>query len=309
MKHLNINTKEYQLILHSYKEWLQTFGYSKKVQEGYPNHVKEFLHHLETNGIFELNTITPDHVQQFAEHLKTRTNATHGGGLSGAQINLIIQAVNKLIVYLKNTKGITIEVELLREKAIAEPIDVLSLDEIKELLNSMDTTQNPVALRDKTIITVLYGAGLRLSETAALNVEDISLTQQSIFVKKGKGNKQRMVPITGFTVEILRTYITQLRDTFADISKTNDEALFIDIMGKRIPYFTYYRILEQRIKLSGVSSLQEKRIHPHLFRHSIATHLFQQGMDMEDIASFLGHSSLDSTMIYAHLAEQIKHTT
>ena len=299
-------SKQFNLTLQSFKEWMQNIGYTKKTVNDYVNLIKEVLHYLETQGINTLQDVQEIHLIDFTEQFKQRVNHTHGGGLSTSHINYMVKVIRRFLEYLKQAKQIILTVELKGEKLQVEKPDILTVDEVKQLLTSMDAVQNPLEVRDRCLIAVLYGAGLRLSELHQLDITDISLSKQTLLVKKAKGNKQRLIPLTEFTVQTIKYYLTQVRDVFTSISKQQEEALFIDIHGKRIPYYTYYDILKYRIDQCGIESIQEKRIHPHVFRHSIATHLYLAGMQMEDLAQFLGHKSLDSTMIYAHLAQTLK---
>ncbi len=308
MKHLPINSTEFKHSLLAFKAWLQTLGYSENTITTYSNQLNEFLHYLEVVGVHQLKGITATNLRDFVEHVKTRPNTTHGGGLSTAHINSMINALAKFMAYLKAVKQITIPVEFKRDKPQQAIPAILSKEEVLALLDSMDNAQNPFDKRDRAMIGLLYGAGLRLSELYHLNVEDISLENRSVFIQYSKTKTQRLVPLTNYTLQIIKQYLAEVRDTFTSITSTKEEALFIDIHGKRIPYDTCYAIIKRRAASCHIASIEDKNIHPHVFRHSVATHLCQAGMQMEDLAKFLGHRSLDSTMIYAHLASTLNTT-
>jgi site-specific recombinase XerD len=159
------------------------------------------------------------------------------------------------------------------------------------------------------MIALLYGCGLRISEAQQLNITDIDLVKQIVFVKKAKGNKQRYVPIASKHSEDIKEYLQEGRIYFLNDNsaghyvkqglkkkQTDDEAFFISQYGTRMKtgFYTRIKSLKERTGL-------QKIITPHSLRHSIATHLLQGGMKIDDIATFLGHSSLDSTQIYTRI--------
>ncbi len=309
MKTLTINSVQFQLVLKSFAAWLQTLSYSESAIKSYPNSVRELLHYSEIKGINQLTKLNNELIEQFIQHIQLRANERLGGGLSTSSINSIINGVTKFIEYLRLTNKIKINVELQRLKTITNERAILTKSEMNELFNYLDTVYHPIAKRNKAILACMYGAGLRKSEVVALNLEDVSLAKKIIHIKNGKGRKERLVPIAKKFNQMIKEYISECRDVFEGIAKETDTALFIDIDGQRIKPDAYYDIIGGIVKDSGISSLTEKRITPHCFRHSVATHLLQSGLELENIAQFLGHSSLDSTMIYTHIVEQLKLTS
>ncbi|TWP31323.1 hypothetical protein ETU09_00040 [Apibacter muscae] len=164
------------------------------------------------------------------------------------------------------------------------PIETLSLQEVQEL------ERNCKNLRDKIVLIGLYSLGLRLSEIANVELEDIDLNQQIVLIKKSKTRKQRLVPINLKTNYLLKKYIEQERP----IAKGNK--LLQGLKGDLTPD-GIYQILKKIQKRTPI----KKRIYPHLLRHSIASHLLSQGMELEHISQFLGHSSISSTELYTHI--------
>ncbi len=255
------------------------------------------------------------HLYEFIRYIKIRHNQTFGGSLSASTINKIIQSVNTFVGYLNQTNRYTLDfLSKYMENDIDERI-ILTIEEIKELYEATYTTgrENAAAMgqRDRVIIAIFYGCGLRKGEGNQLNINDIDILKRLVFVRKAKGNKQRYVPIATKHIEDIREYIEEgrywfLQNNFSTttvkrgIKKTNtdDEAFFLNQKGKRMQDFCYrLRILKKRTSV-------EKQFSTHSLRHSIATHLLQSGMKIEDIARFLGHSSLESTQIYAHIVNE-----
>ena len=156
-------------------------------------------------------------------------------------------------------------------------------------------------LRDRAILVLLYSCGLRRNEASKLDLKDVFYGKELIHVRAAKNRKERLVPINGYNLELLEEYIYDGRPLFKNADKT--EALLIGQTGDRL----LGGGLNYRIKLIQKAvtdlNLQEKKVTAHLLRHSIATHLLAQGMKIEDIQTFLGHSSLESTQIYTHIVK------
>jgi integrase/recombinase XerD len=318
MLSLEIKSTHYNYLLKSYKEYLQTLGYATGTVQSWPIHLREFLHYIETNGITSVLNIESSHITNFITHIKQRKNKTKDGALSSSSINKIINAVNVFIKFINSTGSFLVESSAERaEDNIGERI-ILTIAEIKQLYEAtfLPHRENSIAMgqRDRAIIAIFYGCGLRRSEGKNLNINDIDLHKKLLFVKKGKGNKQRYVPIAAKHVADIKDYLQEGREWFlynhnanaewnCDMhgkslvkkEQANDVAFFVSQNGIRMQEF-YQRLQQMKIRAE-----LEKNITLHGLRHSIATHLLQSGMDIEEIAKFLGHSSLASTQLYTHI--------
>jgi integrase/recombinase XerD len=317
---LQIKSQHYNYLLKSYQEYLQTLGYATGTAESWPVHVREFLHYIETNGVQSILSVESSHITNFIKHIKQRTNKRNKGtALSSSSINKIINAVNVFIKFLNSTGKYIVESTAQRaEDNVSERI-ILTITEIKKLYEAtfLPHRHNTIAIgqRDRAIIAIFYGCGLRRSEGKNLNIADIDLQKQLLFVRKGKGNKQRYVPIAAKHLTDIKDYLREGREWFlynhADSyhhaangkpyekkEAADDTAFFISQFGNRMQEF-YQRLQQMKVR----AELQ-KNITLHGLRHSIATHLLQSGMDIEEIAKFLGHSSLASTQLYTHIINQ-----
>ena len=152
------------------------------------------------------------------------------------------------------------------------------------------------------MLSVFYGCGLRRNEGYHLNISDINLDSKILHVKKGKGYKERLVPISKKGAQYLTEYLYDARPMLQSIHKT--EAFFISQYGKRLSGQMMGLCLRNLIEKTANPVLQQKEVTLHTLRHSIATHLLGNGMDIEHIKDFLGHSSLESTQIYTHLLKK-----
>jgi integrase/recombinase XerD len=154
--------------------------------------------------------------------------------------------------------------------------------------------------RDRAMLAIFYGCGARRNEGVNIDVGDINFDRALLHVRKGKNYKERFVPISKAPLKYLQDYIYDQRPELLHGSKT--EALFLSMHCKRMDGQTMLLRLKYLQHQTGNADLIEKEIGLHTLRHSIATHLLQAGMQLESIARFLGHSTLESTQIYTHLA-------
>jgi integrase/recombinase XerC len=198
---------------------------------------------------------------------------------------------------------------LVREKIIsANPIEMVSspkldkrlpsfltLEEVERLLNAPDLS-TPQGQRDRALLELLYASGLRVSELVNLNLNQIDLDTNEIRVW-GKGSKERMVLMGEPAAEALRNYLKQGRPKL--LAEKRGNALFLNRYGQRLPERRVQRILEQYAKKSDIG----KRVHPHMLRHTFATHLLDGGADLRVVQELLGHARLSSTQIYTHVTK------
>ena len=172
--------------------------------------------------------------------------------------------------------------------------DVLSVSEIELIVKNLDLS-HPQGHRNRAIIETLYGSGLRVSEIVNLNLSNLFL-KESLIQVTGKGNKQRLVPMGSVSKKYLKIYIKQIRG-FQKIDNNYQDLVFLNRNGKRLTrqmIFTLIRSLASKAKI-------DKKIGPHTFRHSFATHLLENGADLRTIQLLLGHESITTTEIYTHL--------
>ena len=172
--------------------------------------------------------------------------------------------------------------------------DVLTVPEIETLIAAIDLSK-PEGMRNKAIIEVLYGCGLRVTELVTLRISDLNTAQEYIKVT-GKGNKERIIPIGETALQYIDIYLNQVR-VHLFIKKGNEDFVFLNRLGtslSRISIFTMIKGLADQIGL-------KKSISPHTFRHSFATHLIEGGADLRAVQEMLGHSSITTTELYTHL--------
>lgn len=172
--------------------------------------------------------------------------------------------------------------------------DTLSLMDINKIIGAIEVSSD-LGRRNQCIVEVLYGCGLRVSELIDLKISNINFKENYIKVN-GKGNKTRFVPLADYTADLLGNYIKEIRAK-NKINKKYEDSLFLNSRGTSMSRVIVFLIIKELTDKAGVS----KKISPHTFRHSFATHLLQNGADLRYIQEMLGHSSITTTEIYTHL--------
>jgi integrase/recombinase XerD len=291
---VNLQTGSYILLLQSFKEWLRVLNYSVFSIPGLTKTVKDFLFYQEQNNKLALEQLTATDAITFIEGLKIKTGERTGKPLSNGHINKQIQALNLFSKYIRETGRSPQGFSLRRLEEIRSKPGWLTKPEIQALYEA--TTDNVLGIRDRAMLAVYYGCGLRLNEGASLELKDILTDRKILHVRKGKHYKERLVPVAGKNFEELKLYIDYARPQLLQEKKT--DALFIGAnKGVKMDKQSLYI----RIKMLARKAKIKKKVGTHTLRHSIATHLLQSGMKLERIQQFLGHGDLDSTQIYTHL--------
>jgi site-specific recombinase XerD len=292
-----LQSSEYILLPQAFKEWLQLLNYSGGSVQVLPGHVQEFLYYQEQQGKLSLGQLEAADATAFIEHLQQQRGERTGRPFSAAHINKQIQALKLFSQYIRETGRCGTGFVLERLEATRGKPAWLTKQEVQALYEV--TSDSVLGIRDRAMLAVYYGCGLRLNEGASLELRDIISDRRLLHVRKGKCYKERYVPIAAKNYEELRLYMDYARPQLLQEYKT--EALFIDAnKGHPMQKQSLYVRIKQLVKRARI----KKKVGAHTLRHSIATHLLQSGMKLEKIQAFLGHGDLDSTQIYTHLANE-----
>jgi integrase/recombinase XerD len=264
-------------------------GLAKNSIESYSRDVKKLINYLEENNIIispiHINEIIiQDFIYSISKTINARSQARLISGIRNFFDYLIFED------YRKDNPTDLIETPKIGLKLP----DTLSVEDIDKLINAIDLSQ-PQGERNRTIIETLYSCGLRVSELVGLQLSDLFFEEGFIRVL-GKGNKQRFVPINIQTQKFITNYINDIR-VHINVKKGFEDTVFLNRRGKnltRVMIFTIVKNLAIKIDL-------KKKISPHTFRHSFATHLLERGADLRAIQQMLGHESITTTEIYMHL--------
>ena len=289
------NMPEYKNIEIRFKDWLRLLNFEPSTVKYAPIKAREFFGWLEQQQIKEIENVNKPVISNYFDYLKTRQNKKKGGKLSKNYLRTHLTALRKLAKYLRESGQSSFEVDIKLPGSPQNNITIFTKEEIKDLYSACDS--DVLGMRDKAMLAVYYGCGLRRNEGVNLDINDILFDKNFVFVRKGKNYKERYVPMSTGVKEDLQNYIDFVRPV---LIKTSAKALFLNQYGKRLGSNSMADRLQNLKEKSEIN----KEAGLHALRHSIATHLLQSGMELEKIKRFLGHSSLESTQIYTHIANE-----
>jgi len=256
----------------------------------YINDINKLIDFLNNN----YKKITPERVK--LEHLKSFVEWLNERGVSPRTQARTISGIKSFFKYLLIEEKITSDpTALLESPKIGRKLpDILSMEEIDKLINAVDLDK-PEGQRNKAMLETLYSCGLRVSELVNLKMTNLFFDQGFIKVE-GKADKERLVPVSKTAIEEINKYVNGYRKKMK-IHKDHENILFLNRRGQslsRVMVFTIIKNLAEKINLN-------KKISPHTFRHSFATHLINGGADLRAVQEMLGHESILTTEIYTHL--------
>lgn len=237
----------------------------------------------------KITEISKEDLRQFISWL-------HDLGMQASTQARVISGIKAFCTYLLLENIIEIDPSaLLEAPKIARKLpDTLNIYEINGLIDAIDASK-PEGMRNKVIIEVLYGCGLRVSELTDLKISN--LFSQIEFIKVlGKGNKERLIPIGGVAIKLLTIYLDEVR-VHLSVKKGNEDYVFLNRFGAKLSRISIFNLIKQLALKAGI----KKTISPHTLRHSFATHLIEGGADLRAVQEMLGHSSITTTEIYTHL--------
>ncbi|MDR0206078.1 MAG: tyrosine-type recombinase/integrase [Bacteroidales bacterium] len=306
---LNIISLQFKELESGFVRWLKTLNYSEETIKARKRSIREFLLYMERCDIDNVESMSDEKVKRFVRYLGRRKNRKFGSGLMNASINVSIACVNKFFEYLQQIEKPAPD-NLQYLETNYKPINILTMKEINQLYEAtyqkhhfskaeVKARQQAVWQRDRAMLSIYYGCGLRKSEGVNLNTEDILIERKLIYVRKGKGSKERHVPVTENNLKYITEYLQESRNFL--LAENETDSFFINQYGESCSAAALSLRLTRLAKNSGSSVLRAKKPTLHTLRHSIATHLLQQGMEIEMIQKFLGHSSLETTQIYTHI--------
>lgn len=274
-----------QVQLAAYSEYLQVERQvSAHTLSAYRSDLVKVLDFAQQQGLASWRDLQVAQLRELVAEL-------HKGGLTGRSIARLLSAVRGLYAYLVR-EGICQHdpaAGIRPPKGPRKLPKVLDVDRAQQLLDS-PVADDFSACRDHAILELLYSSGLRLSELVGLNIADIDL-QQGLVVVLGKGNKQRMLPVGSKAVAAIQHWLTVRGQT-----KSDDQALFIGVRGRRMSP----QLVRERVRLAGARDLGQ-HLHPHMLRHSFASHILESSHDLRAVQELLGHADISTTQIYTHL--------
>ena len=259
----------------------------------YTHDIELFIQYLDSiNHSKLLKDIYQENIEDFLSHL-------YELGLSASSQARILSGIKKFYAYLIQEKIVEENpTQLISSPSIGRHIpDVLTYEEICSMIENIDLSQQ-FGHRNKAILEVMYGCGLRVSETISLKISHIYIQDEFIRII-GKGDKERLIPISQSIIKTLNLYIEGERKT-QKINPKHTDTLFINRRGSGLSRQMIFLIIKDLAEKAGI----KKNIGPHTIRHSFATHLLEGGADLRAVQQMLGHSSISTTEIYTHISDQ-----
>lgn len=271
-------------IVDSFKSYLSVLGYSRGTQSMLPACIREFLAYGQYSSIGE---IQPVDISMFYEWLHERPLKRREGTLSEVMISHYVYALKVFFNWQLETGAITRNpVSVLKFKSPEYiPREALTVAEIHALFAAA------ITCREHAMLHLFYSCGLRRSEAVRLRLSDVHFRQQLLYVRSGKGERRRVIPLPVRVAVSLEQYVLQERGRYWH----SGPAFMLNNAGTAMRGDSYVKLLKSLLRKAGL----RKEISPHYLRHSIATHLLQGGMSIEYVRDFLGHARLESTQIYA----------
>lgn len=288
-KSVNVKGVVEDSILRRYIQYLQLErSYSKNTLDAYRRDLNKLLIYYADNCI-DFKSVTLEEFDKFAGELREE-------GIKPRSVARILSGVRSFYRFLALEKEIEMDpTELLESPRIGKHLpEVLSVEEIDRIISVIDLSK-PEGIRDKAIIEVLYGCGLRISELCNLKISYLYLEEEYIRVK-GKGSKERLVPIEGVAVESLREWLVARMGR--KVRSTEEDYVFVSVTrGCRLSRISLFVYIKEYARKAGIT----KNISPHTFRHSFATHLLEGGANLRAIQMMLGHEDISTTEVYMHI--------
>jgi integrase/recombinase XerD len=268
-------------------------GLSDNSISAYARDLERFVQFLSTSEL-SLTQLNQRDIENFVQTLVI-------SGLSPSSINRMISTLRSFFRYLEREHDVLNPTKEISTRQIPLKLPkALTISQISQLIDASLSENSIVSLRDKAILELLYSTGARVSEITGINLGDFSEMDSNgsivhVIKLRGKGSKERVVPIGSFAVKALNDYLVRVRPTLImKAAKGKSEALFLNQRGSRISRQSAWQLVVDAAKKSGLS----EKVSPHVFRHSFATHLLDGGADIRVVQELLGHSSVTTTQIY-----------
>ena len=266
-------------------------GVAQNTMESYGRDLRRFIFFVEKKEIKDIKEVTPEIIVEFLTYIRDE-------GLAANSMNRSLAALRGFYKYLLREKVITqnplANIEL--AKVWMKLPETISKEEMKSIL-SQPGTQSVAAIRNTAMLELLYATGIRVSELINLTMNSVNW-QVGFLIVMGKGSKERIVPIGKIAYDCTRRYVDEVRPKL--MQKKSTDVLFLNRFGKKFTRQGFWKIVVGYARQTGL----QKKVYPHTFRHSFATHLLEGGADLRSVQVMLGHSDISTTQIYTHVTRE-----
>lgn len=296
IRDLPIRSKEFTGYIDDFEKWLRVFGFAKSTIYYSPAYLRSFFHYLERKKICSVNLISNSQIRMYMNYLAHRTSKRTNKKLSQNYMLNHLTAIKVFSKYLRISSDIILDSSYRYSRTMLESRRWLKQCEVQKLYEMCNNDY--LGHLNRVILGIYYGLGLRRMEGVGIDISDIQWNTGVVYVKKAKNARVRFVPMSFKVQNDIKTYIRNFRiPLLPKKRKSREQALLISEHGCRITGNSVYSRLQHMASKAGLTL----PIPLHSLRHSIATHLLSNGMDLENIGMFLGHKSMESTQIYTHL--------
>jgi len=302
VKHLPIYNSDFEKLLCDFNREVGTKGYSRA--EMFGSTVREFLNFMETKGNTDIQKIKGADIVAYYEYIRERPNHRREGGLSESMIRHHLFSLRLFFEYLLDAGEIKSSPARLPRFAVGKygQRSVPTSEEMKLIAHACETK------RDHALIAVAYGCGLRRSEMEMLDVGDVLFHKGILIVREGKFGKSRTVPLSNGVMEKLKEYVIYGRTKYFPANSSNTTAaFFVNNVGTRMMGEYLNLRLKEIILKTKNQKLIAKKITLHCLRHGFATHLLDNGANIEFVQGLMGHSQIDTVHIYSKKRKQQLH--
>ena len=275
------------------KDFLNYAKFERGLAEGsvvsYSSNLNVYAEFLKEKSCFSVSSVTIGLISEFFRGLGMRN-------VSSNTFNRYLTSIRNIHRYLfmNGLAKTDISLRIKQRKVSSRLPEILTSEDIDNLINQIEISSF-VGIRDSAMIELFYACGLRVSELINLDKNSLSIKDGMIRVL-GKGNKERVIPIYPKAINSLVRYIERSKVEFAN--KKVDNKIFLSLNGKKMTRQGIWKMINDRSKDAGINS----KVHPHIFRHSFATHLVEGGANLKAVQELLGHASINTTQIYTHLS-------
>jgi integrase/recombinase XerD len=296
---LNAPSQELQELKDRYLAWMIATRYAEDTIQHAHTSAEWLFKYLGMQGVSRVADVTSEVLDGYSLWLRERPNAYHNGKLIGTRTIIYrLTGVKQFFKWLTQNMIVlydpaeNLEVPQLSNNSL--PQTILTQEEARKLLDAPDLG-SPVGYRDKALLEVVYATGIRTREMFRLKVSDFDAKALTLFVREGKGGKDRVLPLPSIVAGYLKEYVEKVRPRFVAIARKDNGILFLSWRGRELDMGRLCGLFKKNAQAAGIT----KRTTPMILRHSIASHLLENGMDIRYIQEFLGHERISTTQIYA----------
>jgi len=264
-------------------------GLSPNTLEAYSRDLLSFVEFLEDLKLHQVHEVRPAHVQDFLTLLRARK-------LSARSVARRLAAIRSFFRFLVRRGLVSANpVSALQSPRVGRPLPRTLSQRDVEVLLAKPSGEDPLKMRDRAMLEVMYATGMRVSELVGLDLHQLDFITGTAQVR-GKGGKERVVPLGEYALDALKVYLEKGRDRLGQNSSSR--AVFLNRSGRRLSRQGFWKALKTYAKGAGMGS----GVTPHMLRHSFASHLLEGGADLRAIQELLGHADISTTQIYTHVA-------